>query len=49
MQTNQRFPYRLFLCELSGTAVLVLGGLSLVIVLSARGYHFLKPMKPILN
>ena len=28
---NQPFPWRLFLCELSGTAVLVLVGLSLVI------------------
>jgi aquaporin Z len=34
---NQPFPWRLFLCELSGTAVLVLGGLSLVIGMFGTG------------
>ena len=34
---NQRFPWRLFLCELSGTAVLVLVGLSLVIGMFGTG------------
>ena len=34
---SQRFPWRLFLCELSGTAVLVLVGLSLVIGMFGTG------------
>jgi len=39
MQTQraQRFPWRLFVCELSGTAVLVLVGLSLVIGIFGTG------------
>ena len=34
---SQRFPWRLFLCELCGTAVLVLVGLSLVIGMFGTG------------
>jgi len=36
-QVSPRFPWRLFLCELSGTALLVLVGLSLVIVMFGTG------------
>jgi aquaporin Z len=36
-QRSQPFPWRLFLCELSGTAVLVLVGLSLVIGMFGTG------------
>ena len=36
-QKNQPFPWRLFLCELCGTAVLVLVGLSLVIGMFGTG------------
>jgi aquaporin Z len=36
-QNNQPFPWRLFLCELSGTAVLVLVGLSFVIGMFGTG------------
>ena len=36
-QKNQPFPWRLFLCEVSGTAVLVLVGLSLVIGMFGTG------------
>jgi aquaporin Z len=36
-QVSQRFPWRLFLYELSGTALLVLVGLSLVIVMFGTG------------
>jgi aquaporin Z len=34
---NQPFPWRLFLCELTGTAVLVLVGLSFVIGMFGTG------------
>ena len=36
-ENGWHFPWRLFLCELSGTAVLVLVGLSLVIVMFGTG------------
>jgi hypothetical protein len=36
-QKSQSFPWRLFFSELSGTAVLVLDGLSLVIVMCGIG------------
>src|SRR5689334_16667253 len=35
--SHRPFPWRLFLCELSGTAVLVLGGLTLVIGMFGTG------------
>jgi hypothetical protein len=36
-QKSQHFPWRLFFCELSGAAVLVLAGLSLVIGMFGTG------------
>jgi len=44
---RQAFPWRLFLCELSGTAVLVLVGLSLVIGMFGTGSLSCSPVPPL--
>jgi len=43
---HQSFPWRLFLCELSGTAVLVLVGLSFVIGMFGDGSTMSIKKKP---